>query len=258
MLTILPPEILQATIWKVLADPDEKLLLLEIRDGQEKLVSFSLYDLGRQSWRWTDLILEEKWWIGVAAVSKGVILFTIYMDEQNPDKKSVVAIDRDSKETLWWKNNFSVSQVLGQIVAGVDSTLGTRELILDIQSGKAVPRDMLNSPAQNFPVIRPFQYHEGTEYFETVKQFLATRQGVSPRYSVEYCEHRSLICISAFVGEKDLANYLFVFKSDGELLEKHTLGEHLKGIATDTFFIYAGFLIFVKNKRELIRYKLYD
>lgn len=258
MLKQSPPEIVQSTIWRVMGDPDEKLLVLEIRDANQKIVSFALYDLEMKDWRWKDVVLEEKWWVSVAAVSAGVILFTVYLDQQNPDKKSLIAVDRDRKEMLWWKNNFSVSQVAGQIVTGVDSTMGTRELIMDIRSGNPRSRDILGSQSQNFPVLRPFHYVEGSEYFETVKQFLETRQNFSPRYSVEYCEHQSLICISAFMGENDLANYLFVFNSDGELLEKHTLGEHLKGIATDTFFIYAGFLIFVKNKRELIRYKLYD
>ena len=74
--------------------------------------------------------------------------------------------------------------------------------------------------------------------------------------TVEYVEYGSLIVISAFAGEQNLANYLFVFNSAGELLLKETLGEQLKGIALDTFFILSGFLIFVKNKSELVIYKL--
>lgn len=192
----------------------------------------------------------------MAAVSSGIILFTVYNDSQNPDKKSVLAYSIDSREVVWWKNNFAISFVGHDYVTGVDTKFGAKEVVLDIASGNPKVKDLLAPPPQNFNIIHPLLYQEGSQHFDTVKTFLGTKTGVSPRFSVEYCEHQALIFISAFTGESDLANYLFVFNSGGELVLKETLGEGLKGIAHDTFFLLSGFLIFVKNKSELVSYKV--
>jgi len=40
------------------------------------------------------------------------------------------------------------------------------------------------------------------------------------------------------------------------LLLKEKLDEHLKGIGLDTFFVLSGYVFFVKNKVELVCYKI--
>jgi hypothetical protein len=127
---------------------------------------------------------------------------------------------------------------------------------LNLADGSEIPRDSyVLADEQNFMIIRPFQYHEGSTHFATVKAFLEMKCQVSPIISIEYCEYNSLVLVSAFVTQNDLANYLFVFNSSGELVMKEILGEDLKGIAFDAFFIFSGYLIFVKNKCELVSYK---
>jgi hypothetical protein len=62
--------------------------------------------------------------------------------------------------------------------------------------------------------------------------------------------------VSVFVNEAGLANYLYGLSASGEILIKEKLGESLKGVGLDTFFIFSGHLIFVKSKNELISYKI--
>ena len=247
---------LEGTIWKTLSDPVDHVIYLEVRNPKTRTVSFSGIDIVKNEWQFRDVSFEEKRWISLTAVSSGILLFTIYNDSQNPDKKSVLAYSIKSKAIVWWKNNFVISYVGHDYVTGVDMKFGTKETVLDIISGSPKAKDMLIPPRQNFKVIHPLLYQENNPHFETVKTFLTSKTGVSPRFSVEYCEHHALILISAFVGDGDLANYLFVFNSEGELVLKETLGEGLKGIAHDTFFLLAGFLIFVKNKSVLVSYKV--
>jgi hypothetical protein len=246
---------LQGMIWKTIADPDRKRIYLEVRNGEEKSVSFSAFDLDTSRWLWEGITFEEKWWISLSAASAGILLFTLYAEVENPDKKSLLAFDVELQKMIWWKNNFALSLATGQTVTGVETKFGAKEIVLDIYTGMEARKDVAK---QNLNVIRPFQYPEGSSDFDTVSAFLEVKCGFSPCFSVEYCEHHALIFISAFVDKTDLANYLIVFNSKGEMVLKETLGEHLKGIAPDTFFIYSGFLIFVKNKCELVSYKLYD
>ena len=62
--------------------------------------------------------------------------------------------------------------------------------------------------------------------------------------------------MSVFLKDQELANYLYAFDAGGKLLLEEKLGENLKGVGLDTFFIFSRDLIFVKNKNELKSYKI--
>ena len=245
-----------ATVWKTLADESAKLVFIESRDSERKRVMFSAWDIEKNTFLWEDIEFDEKWWISLGYANQGMLLFTLYTDTNNPDNKSVIAFDIHQKEIRWWKNNFVVAYVKDGFVVGHDTKFGSQEICLEIRSGKVVKNDALEfQPRQNFNLIRPLQYIQGTDHFESVKAFLERKCSFSPVHVVEYREYHSLILVSAFSGQTDLANYLIVFNSEGDIVLKEQLGENLKGIAYDTFFILSGFLIFVKNKRELISYR---
>lgn len=244
-------------IWNTLADGYNNRLFLEVRDIQEKKVSFSALNLQNNQWLWKNISLEESWWISLSAVAGDILLLTVYTDTNNPDKKSLIAYDVLKNQMIWWQNGFSLSAANTRYVKGVDSKFSTKEIILDLFNGQPVHQvDFDLAVSQNFPVIRPFQYEQGTEHFDTVRDFLQTHLGIIPVITIEYLEFEGLIMASVFVNEQDLANYLYVFASSGDVLLKEKLGEDLKGVGLDTFFIFSGHLIFVKNKRELISYKI--
>ena len=228
-----------------------------MRDVAEKQVSFSALNLRNNEWFWKEETLEESWWVSLAAIAGETLLFTVYTDTNNPDKKSLLAYSILTKQLIWWYNGFSLSMANRQYVRGVDSRFPGREITLDTMEGKPLPEGELDLEVlQNFPLLRPFQYEEGSAYFQTVRHFLETRLGIQPVATIEYLESGPLIVTSFFVREPELANYLYVFSTDGEIVLKEKLGEELKGVGLDTFFIFSDDLIFVKNKHELIVYKI--
>jgi len=244
-------------IWNTLADGHRQRLFLETRDVKEKKVSFSALNLQNYEWLWKDVQLEETWWISLAAIAGDMLLYTVYTDTGNPDKKSLLGYDAVKNELSWWYNGFSLSGANSLYVKGIDARFPAKEIILDAFTGRQLPHvDFHLEDSQNFPLIRPFQYEEGTAYFDTVKHFLQSRLGIVPMTTIDYLEYEGLIIVSVFVNESDLANYLYVFGSGGEMLFHEKLGENLKGVGLDTFFIYSDHLIFVKNKNELITYKI--
>jgi len=85
---------------------------------------------------------------------------------------------------------------------------------------------------------------------------LSRRFNLLPVIALEYLEHDSIIFISFYIEEGELANYLLIISAGGEVLMKEKLDEHLKGIGIDTFFLLSGCVIFVKNKVELFSYKI--
>ena len=244
-------------IWNTLADVKNSRLFLEIRNVEEKKVSFSALNLDNYQWLWKDVALEESWWISLTATEGNRVLYTLYTDTTNPDKKSLIACDALENKMVWWQNGFSFSSVNQRYVKGQDYKFPGKESFLDLLTGQPVgPVEFDLEDSQNFPVIRPFQYEEGTAHFDTVKQFMQTRLGVSPVAIIEYLEVKSLIFVSVFQNKEGLANFLYVIQANGDVLMEEQLGTHLKGVALDTFFIFSGNLIFVKNKNVLISYKI--
>jgi hypothetical protein len=247
----------QGVVWNTAVLPEEELMLIEERSHEERLVTFSAWHYATDTFRWQHVKLEEPWWVNLSAAAEGVVLFTIYLDTNNPDKKGILAYASEDLKLLWWNNDFSITSVLPEKVSGVSTKLGTKDVVLDLHTGKELKEALpLVSVKKTEPVLRPSLYSEGTSYFNTVKIFLEARLNLLPVVALEYLEYNSKILISYYTKENDLANYLLVLSHAGELLLHEKLDESLKGIGQDTFFILSGCVIFVKNKRELISYFL--
>lgn len=244
-------------IWNTLADTGDQRLFLEVRDVERKTVSFSALNLRNNEWLWKDIVLDEPWWVSLAGLAGDRLLLTLYNDTNNPDRKSLLAYDIASKSMAWWYSGFSLLAANRLYVKGIDARFPGREMILGSSTGVPLQEvDFHLEDSQNFPVIRPFQYKEGTQHFATVGHFLRSRLEIVPVATLDYLETDDLIMVSAFVRGNDLANYLYVFDTGGALLLKDKLGEGLPGVGMDTFFVYADHLISVRNKRELITYRI--
>jgi hypothetical protein len=245
-----------APIWNILAHPVQSILFLELRDEQKKSVSFSALNLDTKSMLYENVVFDEPWWISHGEVVHDLLLLKIYADTNNPDKKSIVAYDFSKKEIRWWKNNYAISGVNEQFVLGYDTTSLLNFKALKLENGEVEANPLNREPIHNFSLLKPFQYHQGTANFETVQTFLRQFHNLDPVALIEYLEYNEVIIVSCYARESDLANYLLVIQSDGKTLVREKIGERLQGIGLDTFFILSGFLIFAKNKRVLVSYKM--
>jgi len=244
-------------VWNTIALPEKDIILLEVRNHERKQVSFSAWQYASDLFLWQDVTLDELWWVNLSAAAGDVVLFTIYLDTSNPDKKGLLAYSLYDTKLLWWHNDFSILSVNDLYVNGISTKTGTKEIVLDVLTGKelagALP-ELQEKKTANF--FKPSLYAEDTAYFSTVKTFLESGLNLLPVTALEYLEHDGRIFISYYVQENGLANYLLVLSLAGEVLLHEKLDESLKGIGQDTFFILAGCVIFVKNKCELISYFL--
>ena len=183
------------------------------------------------------------------------MLLTLYTNKNNPDNKAIVAYNVMDGELVWWNNDFSVQTLGKNSVIGFSEKYGKREQILDLLTGKTIEVKDLDFEKSR-KCVAPAALSGRSPYFETVKTFLNQKFNLLPITALEYLEYDSLIFISCYLQENDLANYLFIMSADGNLLLKEKLDEHLKGIGLDTFFILSGCVFFVRNKVELVSYKI--
>lgn len=237
--------------------PASNLLILEVRNEQRREVRFSAWDIGTNKFVWKDILFDETWWIGLTAATKEVLLLHIYQNTNNPDVKDLLAWDIFKQKKRWQRGNFLVSVVSENYIQGRAMGENGEEVVVDITTGdflqnKAVETVML----ENIPLVKPFQYVDGTPYFETVKTFLNSRFNIIPVGGVEYVEEQSCIFISYHAAQDSLVNFLIVLTAEGSVILHEKLGERLKGLGFETFFILSGCLFFVRNKCELVSYRI--
>ena len=243
-------------IWNIKVSDERDIMIVEIRDSDKKEVRFSALDYRQNKFLWKDKAMEESWWLNLSAVSGDIILFTLYTDTNNPDKKSTLAYSAYNGNMIWWNNDFSISSAGNGVAVGFSEKYGKREVILDLKTGNTTNLQPGAHLTSREKTIRPHQYVDDHPYFESVRRFFSQKFNLLPVAALEYLEHESLIFISCYFKQNELANYLFVLSVDGTLLLKEQIGERLKGIGLDTFFILSGSLFFVKNKVELVSYNI--
>ena len=239
----------------MLESSENKMLLLELRRPADKTVHFAAYDYAENRFLWQDVTFEEPWWINLSAVAGQMVLFTVYTETNNPDQKSLVAYRLLDQSIAWWRNDFSLTAVAGATVTGFSYKTGMKELTLAADTGVEVAAKEGVTP-QNLVAIRPFHYKAGEEGFETISTYMAGRLAGDPVLGMDYLEYGDFIVISYYLREPELANHLIVLDTEGNEVLREKAGQNLSGIGVDTFFVLEGSLFFVKNKSELLRYKL--
>ena len=248
-------KVFDGVVWTTKVSHENDIIVLEIRNNARKEARFAAFNYNTQEFLWQDKLMDEPWWINLASVSGKIVLLTVYTDTHNPDKKATVAYNLFDGKLEWWQNDFSISSISDNFVVGFSEKYGKREVVLDLNTGKAIQAPAFYGEIKERS-LRPNQFFEGHSYFETVKTFFSQKFNLLPITALEYLEYDSLIFVSCYLQENDLTNYLFIISADGNLLLKEKLDEHLKGIGLDTIFILSGCVFFVKNKVELVCYKI--
>jgi hypothetical protein len=245
--------VFDGTVWNIVAVKGRELLLVEVRNSQQKKVSFSAVSGATGVFLWRDMFFDETWWVTLAAASEEIALFTVYHDKESPERKGVLAYHILDQKIAWWNNDFSLHAVAGMQVLGETQKYGKTDMALDLFTGERAEKASDGGLMEE--VGRPEQYLDNNAYFSTVKTFLSRQFNLVPVIALEYLEHDSNIVVSFYAQEAGLANYLLIISAEGELLLKEKLGDKLSGIGIDTFFVLSGCLIFVKNKIELHSYR---
>ena len=244
----------EGTIWNSALSDSNAVLVLEVRNSPARKTSFAAIDLQGGKILWQGVEFEEPWWISLDGVEGGVALFSMFTNDSNPDKKALIAYDISDQRILWWKNDFSLSAIGLKCVAGTNLQSDHLEQVFDLTTGGQAT---FTPKSIDDDVRRPVQFMEGHSYFSTVRTFLQLRFNFEAVASLEYMEHSSLIFISCYAKAGDgLRNELWVLSKEGDMLLRENLGDDLKGIGQDTFFIYGGSVIFVRKRGELFSYKI--
>jgi hypothetical protein len=211
---------LSTPVWNLIPFSGKPWIAIEQRDEVKRIASFSVYDYEHQRFLWREIVTREKWWVNLLGITQHLVVLKVFESSENPDKTSL--------------------------------------LFLSGEDGKPVDHSLhQNDWPHTNDALQPFQYLDGESEFETVKNFLKSKMEVAPRLGAEYLEYANHIIVSYYVGDPAAyVNHLVIFDSQGECLYVEEIGTNLKGIGINTFFIASGNLFFVKNRTELVTFRI--
>lgn len=165
---------------------------------------------------WRNTNLPDSWWISLNSVTSTQVLLRMFENTTNPDVVSVLA--------------------------------------LNLETGHGM---LPQHEEHTIMALRPFVYVQGEPDFETVQTFIRQQTKQEIFLGAEYMETEQMILISYYTGQPAaFTNVLACFSRDGSLNWGEEIGTNLKGMGIGTFFIATNTLFFVKNKTELVTFRI--
>lgn len=245
-------------IWNIISHSHKELLLLETRQQDKFLATFSLLNTATGDLILKDIQFEEKWWIGASNIVDNNILFYTYPDQDNPEVKDIFSYDFVANKIRWKIEQKNIINVDTSIISVL--TPGHEEVTYyNASSGEKVeaPKNV-DGEKKNKMLEESFHYRQGNRHFETVSTFIKENIGKDAVKGIDYYQNEKVIVISYYywVGNAKLDNDLLVMDHEGNQLLSTSLGSELSGISNDTFFVYYNKLIFVRNNTELLIHQL--
>lgn len=165
---------------------------------------------------WRNTNLPDSWWISLNSVTSAQVLLRLFENTTNPDVVTVLA--------------------------------------LSLETGHEV---LPQHEQHTITALRPFVYVQGEPDFETVQTFIRQQMKQEIFLGAEYIETEKMILIAYYTGQPAaFTNVLACFSREGLLNWSEEIGTNLKGMGIGTFFIATNTLFFVKNKTELVTFRI--
>ena len=221
-------------------------IFLEVRDSEEKKVSFAAIDLLNNQLLFKNLTTPERWLTGIEAAYDGVLLLHFYQSETGPTHNGLLAVDAATGKTLWsnYSYSFDYLSINGPIL--YDPRMQPRKLFLaDIKTG-ATTR-----------IYEPFVYQELNNgiILPEVKApgFLPLNfLPVHPFGNmIHYLEYNNLRIVSLHALKGGGLTQLLYIVDGGNDVYDDLLNTGIQKIQPEAFIIYKDRLIYIKNKSEL-------
>ncbi|MBN8649801.1 MAG: DUF4905 domain-containing protein [Cytophagales bacterium] len=203
-------------IWNLIPAPEAGCMVIEERNDATRKVAIACVSFTGKL-HWRNVNLPESWWINLNAVTNTQVMLRLFESTANPDAVRLIALSLTTGE---------VSEIAPE-------------------------------SAHTIQPLRPFVYVQGEPEFETVQKFLQQQLRQMAFLGAEYLETESQIFISYYTGQPAVfTNVLACFGRDGKLHFTEEIGTNLKGMGVGTFFIETNTLFFVKNKTELVTFRI--
>lgn len=259
-------------IWRLLISDTNKLLVEE-RDTEKKEAYFNLIDIASGKTLWKGFQLDEKFWIGVEAIYKEVIVFHKYGKPDMPSHKEIMVYNLADHSFIWKTDEYEFLFIHDdKIFCRIKGFEKHKFVTLDYLTG-----NLIDDFGDDFIKVNEFKYSSDTEdkfagylYAED----LTITDGLTDK---------SKEIINSRIANFEVAGKTEVLKTDGllmfnfhhnnktntltnrfyaydEIKEKEIMDEVLmsstNAVVPDSFFVKDNFLFILKEKTSLLIYNI--
>lgn len=248
-MTLLKPYIQQqlaGQIWKMLIDPVSHLLFVEVRDIDNRQVSFSGFDLRTGKLTFTDLVPDEKWLTGMEGCFDGVLFLHGYQSAQSPVHKGITAVDGPTGKTLWSNYTYAIQHIsVSGPIAFNTQIQPVKLFVLNAQNGAALR-------AYNASVdIDIDQDIQVPDIMETPNEAFSKHIEGEVVGNIDYIEHNSFRIVSLHTLVKTRLSQVLLIMQGNDLVYEDLLIDEIQKLQPEAFIMQQNRLIYIKNKVEL-------
>ncbi|GAB2978785.1 hypothetical protein GCM10027049_12950 [Mucilaginibacter puniceus] len=238
-------EQLNGIIWRIEIDGLSDTLFLEIRNTENREVSFASFDLRTGSINFKQLILTEKWLTGIEGAYDGVLLLHHFQSATSPVHKAIVAINGLNATTLWsnYTYGFDSLSVNGPIASNIQ--IQPKKLFLvDIKKGTTLrpyepTLDTLLPNNITTPDVLPLSV-------------LSTLITIEPYgNSIHYLEYNKFRIVSLHSYKDGLLKQHLYVLDDANIIYEDILNDDIQKLQPEAFIVYKNCLIYIKNRSQL-------
>jgi len=234
------------TIWRLEIDELSETIFIEIRNEQEKQVSFASVNLTTGETNFKGLTTPERWLTGIEAAYNGILLLHNYQSENGPLHKGIVAVDGVTGETLWSNYIYAFDHLTANGPVVYNTHIQPKRLLLiDVRNGAT---------------ISTYNPSIGQE----LKNNIIAPQLINPDVlppgslpltpfgnSVHYLEYNNFRIVSLHTLQAEtLKQYLFIIDGVDKIYED-LLNANIQKLQPEAFILHKNRLVYIKNKSAL-------
>lgn len=256
-------------MWRICLDTVQSRLAIEVRDAEVLLAHF--FSLDARIFNLLPIQLENTltWWLGLEDAHDGLVFLHGYGDQQMGEHKGIRAFAVPANTMQWEQDTLRFYGVgeQGLLVQPADAATSFKVVNYrtGAETGEVISQQQVVDAIAGFHEERykncifPMHYRQGEAYFTMVQEFLEAQLNIKATGAIEYAETEKFIISSYYEKDREdkLNNGLTVFDLRGNLYLHVTLGTRLKGIGTDTFFIFGKNLYFIQDRNSLVVHSLH-
>jgi hypothetical protein len=233
------------TIWRMEIDDHSDIMVLELRNEQEKQVSFASLNLRSGEQHFTDYKTEERWLTGVEGVYGNVALLHYYKHETGPEHKGVIAIDAVTSAALWSNYSMAFDHLSINGPVAYNTNLSPKKLLLaDIKTGEVLRSyESADKPLPNNIVIPTLT---------AASQFVPGMLPDEPYGNiVHYLNHNNYRIVSLHTFKNNvLQQHLFILDGS-EVVYRDLLNSDIQKLQPEAFVLHKNVLVYIKNRTEI-------